>query len=52
MLVIVHRTLNYLTIFNVNINEKFEIKNNLTVTRGYVGGDDRGKGEKGFQEQV
>ena len=28
------------------------MKNNLTVTRGEVGGDNRGKGRKGFQEQL
>ena len=29
-----------------------EIKNNLTVTRGEVGGDNRGKEGKGFEEQL
>ena len=29
-----------------------EIKNKLTVTRWRVGGDNEGKGGKGFQEHV
>ena len=36
----------YQEIFN------FDIKNKLTVTRGEVGGNNGGKGEKGFQEHI
>ena len=33
-----------------NITRDIEIKNKLTVTKGEVGGDNGGTGEKGFQE--
>ena len=35
-----------------NITRDSEIKNKLTVTRGEVGGDNRGKRGKGFHEHV
>ena len=35
-----------------NISRDIEIKNNLTVTRGEVGGNNVGKRGKGFQEHV
>ena len=35
-----------------NITRDIEIKNKLTVTRGEMGGDNRGKGVKGLQEQL
>ena len=35
-----------------NITRDIEIKNKLTVTRGEVGGDNRRKRGKGFQEHV
>ena len=35
-----------------NITRDSEIKNKLTVTRGEVGGHNRGKRGKGFQEHV
>ena len=35
-----------------NITRDMEIKNNPTVTRGEVGGDNGGKRGKGFQEQL
>ena len=35
-----------------NINRDIEIKNNLTVTRVEMGGDNGCEGGKGFQEQL
>ena len=35
-----------------NITRDIEIKNNLTVSRGEVGGDIGGEGRKRFQEQL
>ena len=35
-----------------NITRDTEVKNKLTLTREEVGGDDGGKGEKGFQEHL
>ena len=35
-----------------NITRDIEIKNKLTVMRGEVRGDNRGKRKKGFQEHI
>ena len=44
--------LNNKTASKENITGDTEIKNNLTVTRGEVGGDNGGKWGRVFQEQL